>query len=171
MSSSEQVSEQVLEYNTQLPNLIGDNNDKSITNVFGFGPFADKNSGIVYHDLTGSFPLMSLDGSICFSVLYHYKSNCILATPIAGLDDKSIFEAYKKRFEELELKGFKPKLNIMGNQAMKHIKQFLTKNECKLQLVEPHNHSVNAVECSIQRFKDAFIAALARTDSDFPLQL
>ena len=48
---------------------------------------------------------------------------------------------------------------------------FLTDNECKLQLVQPHNHRVNAAECAIQTFKDAFIAALATTDSEFPLQL
>ncbi len=131
----------------------------------------DKNSGIVYHDLTGSFPFMLLDKGLCLFVLYHYKLNCILASPIAGLDDKSIFTAYKKRFKELESKGLKPKLNVMDNQAMKHIKQFLTKNECRLKLVVPHNHCVNAVERAIQTFKDAFIAALAMTDSNFPLQL
>jgi hypothetical protein len=59
----------------------------------------------------------------------------------------------------------------MDNQATKHIKQFLTENECRLQLVEPHNHRVNAADCAIQTFEDAFIAALATTDSDFPLQL
>jgi hypothetical protein len=168
---SGQVSEQVSEYNSQRPNLIREDGDKSIANVFVFGAFADKNSGIIYHDLTGSFPFMLLGGSICFFVLYHYKLNCILASPIAGLDDKSIFAAYEKRFKELESKGFKPKLNIMDNQATKHIKQFLTKNECRLQLVEPHNHRVNAAERAIQTFKDAFIAALPMTDSNFPLQL
>jgi hypothetical protein len=134
---SEQMPEQVVEHNTQQPNL---DEDGSIANVFCFGAFADKNSGIIYHDLMGSFPFMSLDGSVCFLVLYHYESNCILSTPIAGLDDKSIFEAYKARFEELKSKGFKPKLNVMDNQATKHIKKFLTKNECKHQLLEPHNH-------------------------------
>ena len=59
----------------------------------------------------------------------------------------------------------------MDNQATKHIKQFLSENDCKLQLVEPHNHRVNAAERAIQTFKDAFIAALATTDVDFPLQL
>ncbi len=59
----------------------------------------------------------------------------------------------------------------MDNQATKLIKQLLTKKECKLQLVEPHNHRVNAAEHAIQTFKDAFIAALATTDSNFPLQL
>jgi hypothetical protein len=52
---------------TNLPNLIGDNSHESIANVFCFGAFADKNNGIVYHDLTGSFPFMSYDGSVCFS--------------------------------------------------------------------------------------------------------
>ena len=114
---------------------------------------------------------MSFDGSVCFFVLYHYEPNAILATPIAGLDNVSIFNTYKKYFKELTAKGFKPKLNVMDNQAMKHIKKILTKNDCKLQVVEPHNHRVNAAERAIQTFKAAFIAALATTDSDFPLQL
>jgi hypothetical protein len=38
-------------------------------------------------------------------------------------------------------------------------------------LVEPHNHRVNAAECTIQTFKDHFISALTTTDSEFPLQL
>jgi hypothetical protein len=104
-------------------------------------------------------------------LLYHYESNSILATPIVGLDDVSIFQAYKQQFEMLKTKGFKPKLNIMDNQATKHIKKYLTKNESKLQLVEPHNHCVNAAEQAIQTFKDAFISALATTDSNFLLQL
>jgi hypothetical protein len=60
----------------------------------------------------------------------------------------------------------------MDNQAIKHIKtSFLAKNDCMLQLVEPHNHHVNAAERFFQTFKDAFIAALATTDSNFLLQL
>jgi hypothetical protein len=77
----------------------------------------------------------------------------------------------KKQFGELTKKGFKPKLNIMDNQATKYIKQFLDRNKCKLQLVEPHNHHVNAAEQAIQMFKDAFNATLATTDSNFPIQL
>jgi hypothetical protein len=87
------------------------------------------------------------------------------------LDDIIIFQAYKLYFEDLLAKGCKPKLNIMDNQATKHIKKFLTKNNCKMQVVEPHNHHVNATEHAIQPFKVAFIAALATIDSDFPLQL
>jgi hypothetical protein len=112
---------QPVQNTTNLPNLIGDDEEESIAYVFCFGAFANKNSGIVYHDLTGSFPFMSYDGSVCFFILYHYESNAILGTPIKSLDDISIFKAYKKQFEYLIAKGFKPKLNVMDNQATKHI--------------------------------------------------
>jgi hypothetical protein len=117
------------------------------------------------------FASMLYDGSMCFFILYRFKSNSILLTPIAGLDNVSIYNAYKTQFELLTYKVLKPKLNIMGNQATKHIKTFLTKFDCRLHLVEPHNHCINAAEHAIHTFKDAFIAVSATTDSDFPLQL
>jgi hypothetical protein len=49
--------------------MIPDN--KSIANIFCFGDFADKISGVVYNDLTGNFPFMSIDGSVCFFIMYH----------------------------------------------------------------------------------------------------
>jgi hypothetical protein len=88
--------------------IISKDKEESIANIFAFGAFADKNNGSVYYDLMGLFPFMSLDGSVCFFVLEHYKSNCILPAPIAGLDDISIFNALKTQFEELAVKGFKP---------------------------------------------------------------
>jgi hypothetical protein len=59
----------------------------------------------------------------------------------------------------------------MYNQATKFIKKYLTKEECMIQLVEPHNHRVNVAKRTIQMFKVAFIAALATTNSDFLIQL
>jgi hypothetical protein len=61
---------------TAHPNLIGDDGDKTFANVFCFGAFADKNRGIVYHDLTGLFPSMSYKGRVCFFILYHYELGC-----------------------------------------------------------------------------------------------
>ncbi len=160
-----------LAYDARLDsvNIIPD--DESIANVFCFGAFTDKISGVVYNDLTDNFPFMSIDGSVCFFVLYHYELNAILVKAIANVDDHSIYKAYKEVFETLEAKGYKPKMNVMDNQATKFIKKFLTTEECELQVVEPHNHRVNAAERAIQTFKDAFIATLATTDCDFPLQL
>ena len=64
--------------------------------MFCFGAFADKRTGVVYNDMTGNFPFVSLDGSVCYFIMYHYESNSILATPITGLTDTIIFDAYKQ---------------------------------------------------------------------------
>jgi hypothetical protein len=101
----------------------------------------------------------------------HFKTNAILVKSLNNLDNHSIYKAYKEVFKTLQAKGCKPKMNVMDNQATKYIKQFLTKKEYDLQVVKPHNHRVNAAKQAIQTFKDAFIAALAMTDSEFPLQL
>jgi hypothetical protein len=65
--------------------------------------------------------------SICYLVMNHYKSNVILATPITSLDAVCICNAYKLNFDKLKQKGYKPRLNVMDNQATKHIKQLLPK--------------------------------------------
>ena len=158
-------------YDTRLEGVNIIPEDQLIANVFCFGTFADKISGVAYNDLTGKFPCMSIDGSVCFFVLYQYELNAILVKAIANVDNHSIYEAYKEVFESLEAKGYTPKMNVMDNQATKFIKKFLTKKECDLQVVEPHNHHINTAEQAIQTFKDAFIPALATTDCNFPLQL
>jgi hypothetical protein len=65
---------------------------------------------------------------------------------IKNLDDHSIYKAYKEVFKMLEAKGYKPKMNVMDNQVTKYIKQFLTIKKCNLQVVDSHNHRVNAAE-------------------------
>ena len=101
--------------NEPCPAFIDDINNESIANVFCFGAFANKNTGVIYNDCTGNFPFMSLDSNICFLVMYHYKTNAIFAMPIPGLDLQSILDAYKKNFEFLVSKGYTPKINVMDN--------------------------------------------------------
>ena len=100
---------------------------------FCFAAFADKRTGVLYNDLTGSFPYMSLEGNVCYLITYHYESNAILGLPISGFDDKTVFAAYKAQFELLESKGYKIKLCVMDNQCTKQINKFLTQtivNSC-----------------------------------------
>jgi hypothetical protein len=157
--------------NHSPPIIINEIEDESIANVFCFRAFADKVTGIVYNDCTGDFPYMSLDGNVCFFVMYHYKTDAILITPVAGLDSERILEAYTKNFKYLVSKGFKPKINLMDNQVTKAIKTYLTPQQVTLQLVKLHNHRVNAAERAIQTFKKRFIGAFGTTNSKFPIQL
>jgi hypothetical protein len=80
-------------------NVIVEDDDSSVGNIFCFGAFADKRTGILYNDLTGSIPYMSLEGNVCFLIVYHYESNVILALPIPGFNNNTIFAAYKTQFK------------------------------------------------------------------------
>ncbi len=81
--------------------LIDDDCNETIATVFCFGAFADKHSGVVYNKLTGNFPFMLFNGSVCFLIMNHYKVNAIMAPPITRLDDVCIFNAYKLNFNNL----------------------------------------------------------------------
>jgi len=140
-------------------------------NIFCFAALADKQLGTMYTDATGALPVLSLEGLQYFFVAYDYDTNYIFAIPIANLKDATIIEAYKSVFNELTDKGHRPTFNISDNQASKPIKEFLKKENCRWQFVEPTNHRVNAAERAIQTFKNHFISGLCSTDDNWPLQL
>jgi hypothetical protein len=106
-----------------MHHIINNNMDESIANLFFISAFANSNLGVVYHNFTRNFPFMSYNGSVCLLVAYNYEANAIIALPIARLDDITIFNAFKATFDKLTVKGFKPKLNVMNNQATKNIKK------------------------------------------------
>ena len=58
-----------------------DKNDSS-NNVFCFAALADKQSGTLYTDATGTLPVMSLDGYQYYFIAYDYDTNYIYAIPI-----------------------------------------------------------------------------------------
>jgi len=85
-----------------IPHVIEDEamaNMLMNANIYCFAAFADKHTGTIYNDLTGTFPFVSLKGNICFLVVYHYESNAILALPIFGFSDEAILRAYKEIYE------------------------------------------------------------------------
>ncbi len=63
--------------------------------------FTDKQTGTLYSDLTGIFPFMSLEGNMCFLIVYRYESNAILALPIANFDDETILAAFQQQSNSL----------------------------------------------------------------------
>jgi hypothetical protein len=64
--------------------IIEKDGNKSAANIFAFGTFANNNSSIVYHNLTGSFPFVSLEGCVllCPIPLQIKQYNC---TPNHGV--------------------------------------------------------------------------------------
>jgi hypothetical protein len=119
--SNNSLISNVQSFPTTNANVNEDSNTSSNKYRFYFATFADKQTGILYNDLTGTF-FMSLEGNICFLIIYHYKMNAILALAIAGFSDKIIFAAYQHH-NLFKSKGYKIQLNVMNNQATKVIKK------------------------------------------------
>jgi hypothetical protein len=80
-------------------------------------------------------------------------------------------KAYDSIHQELSVKGFKPKLQTLDNEASTALKNFFTVNNIAYQLVPPHCHRRNAAECAIRTFKEHFVAGLSSVDPYFPMHL
>jgi hypothetical protein len=89
------------------PVNVIESDDDSNRNVFVFVAFADKQNGTLYSDLTGTFSFMSLEGNVCFLVVYHYETNAIMVVPTANFTDDAILKAFHQQFKLLESKGHK----------------------------------------------------------------
>ena len=73
-------------------------------------------------DLTGKFPLRSVDGYTAIFIMYDWTINSIQATPIKDAKDETMVEAFKMNIEYLSKRGFKPEFNIIDNVASKAIR-------------------------------------------------
>jgi hypothetical protein len=105
---------------------------------------ADAQNGVIYTDPTGAFPVTSRAGYKYLLVLYDFDSNAILAELMKARSDDEALRAYEALYRTLTNRGCKPNLNIMDNEASRAIKRAITKSGATYQLLEPHNHRVNA---------------------------
>jgi hypothetical protein len=65
---------------------------------------------------------------------------------------------YDSIHHELTVKGFKPKLQTLDNEASAALKNYFTINDIAYQLVLPHCHRRNAAKRAIRTFKEHFVA-------------
>jgi hypothetical protein len=142
-----------------------------LNHVFRWAALADQINGTTYTDLTGRFPTMSLENNQYVFVAYDYTTNAILVRPITDREAPRIMEAFEDVFSYLEDIGFKPRFNVLDNEASSAITKYLSTKGIKWQFVPPNEHRVNAAERAIQTFKNHFIAGLCTTDRYFPFQL
>ena len=140
-------------------------------NVTCYAALADTNTGTIYTDLPGPFPVRSVRNMQYIFVCYAYKPNAILVRPMKTRSDACMVGAYQEIYEYLESVGHKPSLNVTDNEASKAVQNYIKSKDVDWQLVEPDNHRVNAAERAIQTFKNHFLAGLATVDKAFPLQL
>jgi hypothetical protein len=128
-------------------------------------------TGQIYTDQTGRFPVVTSKENKYIMVLYDYDSNAILAQPIKNRTAPELLKAFQFMEQELVAKGLKPKLMKLDNEASQLLKDYLYKQEIASQLVPPYSHRRNSAERAIISFKDHLITGLCSTDKAFPMHL
>jgi hypothetical protein len=116
--------------------------------------------GQLYTDLTGKFPVRSSKGNSYVVVCYIYDFNYIKVVPMNSRSASEWVKAYDSIHQELTVKGFKPKLQTLDNEASAALKNFFTVNDIAYQLVPHHCHRSNAAEPAIRTFKEDFLASV-----------
>jgi hypothetical protein len=119
------------------------------------------NQGQLYTDLTGKFPVRSSKGNSYVMVCYVYDCNYVKVIPMKSRYASEWLKAYDTIHQELTVKGFKPKLQTLDNEASAALKNFFTVNDIAYQLVTPHCHRRNAAERAIRTFKEQFVAGIS----------
>jgi hypothetical protein len=127
--------------------------------------------GQLYTDLTGKFLVRSSKGNSYIMVCYVYDCNYVKVIPMKSRSASEWVKAYDHIHQELTVKGFKPKLQTLDNEASAALKNFFTTNDMEYQLVPPHCHRRNAAECAIRTFKEHFVVGLSSLYPTFPLHL
>jgi hypothetical protein len=128
-------------------------------------------TGQIYTDQTGRFPIVSSKGNKYIMVLYYYDSDAILAKPIKDRTSPKLLKAFQCMEQELVARGLKPKLMKLDNMASKLLKDYLYHQDITFQLVPPYSHIHKSAERAIRSFKDHLIAGLCSTDKSFPMNL
>jgi hypothetical protein len=103
----------------------------------------------IYSDLTGRFPTTSLSGNKYILILYDYDSNSILSAPMKIRGDKEMVRAFDLLVQSLILRGLKPLLQCLDNEASLALRNYLTKQGITYQLAPPHIHRRNKAERAI----------------------
>jgi hypothetical protein len=127
--------------------------------------------GQLYTALTGKFPVRSSKGKSYVMLCYIYDCNYIKVVPMKSRSASEWVTSYDSIHQELTVKGFKPKLQTLDNEASTALKNFFTVNNIAYQLIPPHCHRRNAAERAIRTFKEHFVAGLSSVYPSFPMHL
>jgi hypothetical protein len=88
----------------------------------------------IYTYLTGRFPTTSLSGNKYILILYDYDRNSVLSTPLKNRGDKDTVRAVDLLIQSLIIRGLKPSLQCLDNEASLELGNYLTKRELIINL-------------------------------------
>ena len=91
--------------------------------------------------------------------------------PMKSGAHKHMVKVFQNVYNYLRERNLSLNLHVMDNECSRAIQAFIKKEKANIQLVEPHNHRVNAAKPAIKAVKYPTIAALSTVNPTCPLQL
>ena len=88
-----------------------------------------------------------------------------------GRTDEHMVAVFRDIYDYLRKSFLTPALHVMDKEFSMAIKNFIKKEKVDIQLVESHNHRVNAAGPTVKAAKCHTIAGLATVDIAYPLRL
>ena len=88
----------------------------------------------VHTNQTEKFPTKSSRGAQYCFVMYSYDTNAILVYPIKNRSTNELLQAYDKGITYLTMKGFKPNMHFLDNEAPEQLQQYDIKNNIPFNL-------------------------------------
>ena len=73
--------------------------------------------------------------------------------PMPSREDVSMITAFEDIYNELNTKQHKLKLYVLNNECSRTVKKIVEAQQTAIQIVEPHNHCVNAAEPAVKAEK------------------
>jgi hypothetical protein len=83
--------------------------------MFCFAALANLNTGTLYTNLLGAFPVRSFKSMQYIFVAYIYDLNSILVRALPSKNDAAMITAFTKILATLVARSYKPTLNVTSN--------------------------------------------------------
>jgi hypothetical protein len=134
------------------PAIIQTNEISAAHDMFCFAALANLNTGTMYTDLPGAFPIHSFHSMQYIFVVCIYDINAIFVCAIPSKNDAAMITAFTDILATLTACGYMPTLNATDNKCSKTMEAYIKSNKVDTHLVPPYNHCVNAAKHTVATF-------------------
>jgi hypothetical protein len=105
---------------------------------------ATNDTGQIYTDQTGRFPVVSRNGKIYIIVLYEYDGNVMMSEPIKNITAAELLRAFQVIEQKINARGLKQRLVRLDNEAVQLLKNYLYEQDMSFQMLPPYSHRQHA---------------------------
>jgi hypothetical protein len=105
--------------------------------VFYFATLANLNTGTMYTNLPGTFPVHSFKSMQYLFVEYIDDLNAILVCTMPSKNDAAMIATFTNILAALAACGYMPTLNVTYNECSKMVEAYIKSNKINIHLVPP----------------------------------